>query len=180
MIAIVIVAILRFFFNASVLLQSKTHSTIIETISNAIVFASVGYYLTKIKFCPDVKNHLLLMVMEAVVGIIIIELLMSLWGSCVCVITNMLVSAFSNVLQYDQIVFLSDIIIMGLTTCILLTAMIEGKVLENLTAYYRKRMSCNKSCEGPKFTSTPKKQKNQETLYRDPSCPIHGNASSFY
>lgn len=182
MIAAGIVAILRFGFNTALLIISTPYPTAIGSISNLIVFISACFYMMKIKLCPEVQNHLLLTVIEASVGIVILEFMLGLWSSVECIVSAMTESAFADLVNRNQVVMITDMIIAAMAICIFLTVLIEGKFLQKAVVYYRKQICGAKECAMPSRAnkSQPKKTNcspMSKTQFRDPKCPFHGDGS---
>ena len=186
LIAAGIVATLRFGFGSALLILSKPYPSMIGNISNLIAFAAFCFYMMKIKLCPEVQNHLLLTVIEASIGIIILEFMLCLWGSVECIVAAMVKAAFADLADGSQVVMITDMIIMAMAICIFLTVLIEGKVLQQAMEFYRVKMSGSSQCAMPsRPNKTPFKQpmlRNNCTpmpkaQFPDPNCPLHGDAS---
>lgn len=180
LIAIGIASILRFGFGAALLIISKPYSTPISTISNWIAFASVCFYMMKIKLCPDMKNHFLLTVIETSIGIVIVEFLMGLWSNMECLLSKISATAFRDILEAYEINLITDTVIMSLAACILMTVLVEAEVFQKIVNYYKKMRTnpCPPPKFNPKASSTPYRANlNQPDLcYRNPQCPLHGDA----
>lgn len=186
LIAAGVVAILRFGFGSALLVLSKPYPSMIGSIANMIAFAAFCFYMMKIKLCPEVQNHLLLTVIEASVGIMILEFMLALWGSVECIVASMVQAAFADLADDFQVIMIADMIIMAMAICLFLTVLIEGNVLQQAMEFYRAKMSGNKRCPMPSQPyKTPVKQqmlKNTCTpmpkaQFPDPNCPLHGDSS---
>jgi hypothetical protein len=184
MFAIIITALMRFFFRVSLLIISAPQDNrTLLMVSNVIVFASVGWYMSKMKICPDIKSHFVLAVIETSMCILIVEFLMGIWSSIESALYFLIKKAFVD-LAPARILIINDVIVMMMAACILLSVIIDGKLFDEMIAFYRQFGMCGaigcapKPQSRPTSTKSARNSKLNTTL--DPNCPIHGHNSSHH
>ncbi len=163
-ISIIIVSFMRYYFDTSLLILSRHHGGGVSLIASVFIFASACFYSTKLKVCPELKNNWLIAFIEATIGIAIIEFMMGLWCSVEDVISKIVKCGLIGNVETAQESLFTDMLIMGLAACVLLTALIDGQVVEKVMAYFNRQRASQ--CIPPK--SFP-------TRHRDPNCPFHGD-----
>lgn len=176
--AMIIAAIMRFYLGTSLMIMSMPCETRMSFISHLLVFIAACFYSFKIKLCPDLKNHLLLTIIETAIGIAMIEFMMGLWCSVEKIIVKIVKCGLSDDVEMAKAVVFADMITMGLATCMLLSVLIDGQLVQKAMVYYNKRASSSK-CEPQPRGCAPQQQQRARpanaSMYRNPNCPCHGD-----
>lgn len=178
--AMIIVAIMRFYLGTSLVIISSSQDSrmsYMNYITQSIIFCAACFYSMKIKLCPDLKNHLLLTIIETTIGIAVIEFLMGLWCSVEKIIMRIVKCGLNDDVRIEKSSNFADMIIMGMAACVLLTVLIDGQVVEKVMAYYNKNKQekcASKNC-APQQPRGRAQFAPQRPIPVNPNCPCHGD-----
>lgn len=176
--SIIITTIMRFYMGTALLIFSSSYgSGMMSTITHVIIFCSACFYSSKIKLCPDLKNHLLLSIIETAIGIGVIEFMMGLWCGLEKIVLRIIKCGLSDEVRMEKSSEFADMIVLGLAVCVLLTVIIDGKIVEKTAEYYSKYTQRSKCAPQQQRFCTPQQRVRPKSvpLVRNPNCPCHGD-----
>lgn len=174
--AIIITTIMRFYIGTALLIFSSSYgSGMMATITNVIIFCSACFYSMKIKLCPDLKNHLLLTIIETAIGIGIIEFMMGLWCGVEKMVVRIIKCGLSDEVRMEKSSEFADMIVLGLAVCVLLTVIIDGQIVEKTVNLINKNMRRSSKCAPQQQQQQQRARPKVVPMVRNPNCPCHGD-----
>ncbi|CAG9798562.1 unnamed protein product [Chironomus riparius] len=189
LIAIVITAVMHYYFGISLLIKLPDSEIGVIAIASLIVLASVGLFLNKIKLCPNNETGFYSMqFVELLLFFTISETSMGLLFSIRYHLNSLIGNAFPSSNGKNS-ANLTDFLMIGIACAILATAMLETKVVHKAAEYFTRFSNRQKCEECPKNIGLPKSREaypeviqQQQTVksdmkYINPLCPCHGVAN---
>lgn len=185
LIAIVITAVMHYYFGISLLIKLPESESGVIAIASLIVLASVGMFLNKIKLCPNNETGFyLLQFVEVLLFFTISEAAMGLLLSIRHHLNLLIGSAYPSSTDQNSS-NLTDFLMIGIAVAILLTSMLDIKVVQKVAEYYTSYRNRQKCEEHPKNYCMPKsysearqqsKPVKSDMKFINPLCPCHGDA----
>lgn len=190
LIAATLTAVMHYYFGISLLITLPECKSGMLCLANFILLTSVTLFLTRIKLCPNNKTgYYVLSIVETIMFLAILEVSVGFTVSFKHTLGSMIGTAFPQLCGSEKMVNLTDTIIMSLACAMFFTALLDMQVIHKAAEYISTFKNPQTFKECPKVSCDPKSQypeatksmrqttKYDETLYFNPQCPCHGNAS---